>query len=263
MTRTISNRTPSSRPIDRMSGTAVWKQIVEILSDEIDGGVVKPGEKLPTEAVLSSRFDVNRHTVRRAISELVGRGLLDVRQGRGIFVRENVLDYMIGRRTRFTENVRKANREPGGELISVSRIEAPEIVAHRLRLEPGAMVIRHQSISNVDNRPISVGTHWFSADFFPDFETVLGETNSITKVMEHHGFGDYERAVTKVTARMPDSSHTSVLEAPKGRPLLYSETLNVSGDGKPLQYSEVFYVADRFQMVFESRSGFLDDFESL
>ena len=46
------------------------------------------GDRLPSEQVLAQRFGVNRHTVRRAIDELVLMGLIERRHGKGIFVLE-------------------------------------------------------------------------------------------------------------------------------------------------------------------------------
>src|SRR3546814_4904179 len=97
-------------PTDRDRGEVSWRQIEQALADEIRTGQWGEGARLPTEAELAARFRVNRHTLRRAIGGLVDRGLVRVEQGRGIFVRENVLEYLVGRRTRFTENVRRVNR---------------------------------------------------------------------------------------------------------------------------------------------------------
>jgi len=239
-------------PIDRGSGVAVWRQIERALADEIRAGLIPEGGQLPTEAALSDRFAVNRHTIRRAIGALSDQGLVRVEQGRGSFVRENVLDYMVGKRTRFTENVRRANRSPGGTKLSLTRETCDAQIAEELGIAAGAQVVVLTTVGEVDGRPISLGRHIFPAGLFPEFETVYGESPSITKVMEHHGFGDYQRAVTRVTARMPDAFEAEVLKAPRTRPLLYSEAVNVSPDGRPIQVSYVRYAADRFQMVFET-----------
>ena len=103
--------------LDRANGVAIWRQIEQTLAQEIETGIFEEGQQLPTEAELAARFAVNRHTIRRAVGMLSDRGLVRVEQGRGSFVRENVLEYMIGRRTRFTENVRRANRSPGGRML--------------------------------------------------------------------------------------------------------------------------------------------------
>jgi len=244
--------------IDRDSGVAVWRQIEETLAEEIRSGTRGEGSRLPTEAELAARFRVNRHTVRRAIGGLSDRGLVRVEQGRGIFVRENVLEYLVGRRTRFTENVRRVNRSPGGHAIVLERRKAEREVAEVLGIRTGTQVVYLETVSKVDGRPVSYGEHWFPTRLFPRFETAYQErpgTGSITRVMEEHGFGDYERSVTKVTARMPDATEAEMLEQPRTRPILYVESLNVAGDGMPLQASHVRYAADRVQMVFETRSA--------
>ena len=238
--------------IDRDSGLAVWRQIEETLAEEIRSRRWEEGQKLPTEAELSQRFGVNRHTLRRAVSALVDRGLVRVEQGRGAFVRENVLEYLVGKRTRFTENVRRANRTGGGRLVSFKRMRASKDVATVLRIPAGTAVLQVETVGEVDGRPLSYGTNWFPAKRFADFASIYDETHSITRVMEHHGIPNYARAVTKVTARMPDMEEAELLAQPRNRPVLYVEAVNVDPDGVPVQLSHVRYAADRFQMVFET-----------
>ncbi|MDF1792255.1 MAG: phosphonate metabolism transcriptional regulator PhnF [Thalassobaculaceae bacterium] len=240
--------------IDRDSGLAVWRQIEETLADEIRSRRWEEGQRLPTEAALSVRFGVNRHTLRRAISALVDRGLVRVEQGRGAFVRENVLEYLVGRRTRFTENVRRANRSPSGRCLSIKRMRATKEVATRLQLPVGTAVLKVETVGQVDDRPLSFGTNWFPARRFPEFSEVYDASHSITRVMEHHGIPNYARAVTKVTARMPDVTEAEILGQPRTRPVLFVEAINVDSEGVPVQLSNVRYAADRFQMVFETLS---------
>ena len=76
--------------------SALWRQIVGRLTRDIASGGYKPGGQLPTEAVLSARFGVNRHTVRRALEEMSRDGLVRIEQGRGTFVAEDVLDLHRG-----------------------------------------------------------------------------------------------------------------------------------------------------------------------
>ena len=52
-----------------MPRTPVWKSIAATLEAEIGQGHYRTGDKLPTEAALSARFGVNRHTVRRALAD--------------------------------------------------------------------------------------------------------------------------------------------------------------------------------------------------
>jgi GntR family transcriptional repressor for pyruvate dehydrogenase complex len=61
-------------------------QVAQTLLARIELGQLKPGEKLPSEAVLAPEFGISRAVVREAISRLKHEGLLGIRQGGGVFV---------------------------------------------------------------------------------------------------------------------------------------------------------------------------------
>lgn len=65
-------------------------QVVAALRREIEGSVWVPGDRLPTEPALIDRFRVSRTVIREAIAELRADGLVDSRQGVGVFVRDRV-----------------------------------------------------------------------------------------------------------------------------------------------------------------------------
>jgi DNA-binding FadR family transcriptional regulator len=59
--------------------------IVEELAGNIRDGLVKPGDKLPTESEIMARFEVSRTVVREALSRLQASGLVETRHGIGTF----------------------------------------------------------------------------------------------------------------------------------------------------------------------------------
>src|SRR6476620_2595056 len=61
-------------------------QVSQALLARIESGQLKPGEKLPSEAVLAVEFGVSRTVVREAVSRLKHEALLESRQGSGVFV---------------------------------------------------------------------------------------------------------------------------------------------------------------------------------
>ncbi|MBM3397282.1 MAG: FadR family transcriptional regulator [Betaproteobacteria bacterium] len=68
------------------SGARLSDQVAAQLSAEIKQGRLAPGAKLPTEAQLVAQFQVSRTVVREAVSRLKSLGLVDSRQGSGVFV---------------------------------------------------------------------------------------------------------------------------------------------------------------------------------
>lgn len=57
----------------------------EYLKEEILSGRIKPGKRIPSENMLTARFSISRHTVRKAIAILVNEGLLYTEHGKGTF----------------------------------------------------------------------------------------------------------------------------------------------------------------------------------
>ncbi|MBL4692021.1 MAG: GntR family transcriptional regulator, partial [Magnetovibrio sp.] len=103
--------------MERGNGMALWRQIQELLKSEILSQKISPGSMLPTEKDLAARFDVNRHTVRRAITELADLGLVITRQGSGSYVPETLIDYTVQKRTRFSETISAQSRVPSVTVI--------------------------------------------------------------------------------------------------------------------------------------------------
>jgi GntR family transcriptional regulator, phosphonate transport system regulatory protein len=235
--------------LQRRAGVALWRQIAESLENDIKAQVFAAGKKLPTEAELAERFSVNRHTVRRGIAYLEQEGLLRVEQGRGTFVQERLVDYKLGKRTRFSENIQKQSRIPSGELVRAIVLPAEAAVAKSLHLRKGAPVILIESVGKVDGRPISVAAHHFSARRFPDLIEVYKRTYSVTKALAHYGITDYTRKETRITARLPTVSEARLLELPRSQPLLITESINVDSDGRVIEYGWGRMAAERAQLV--------------
>jgi GntR family phosphonate transport system transcriptional regulator len=239
-------------PLQRGSGIALWRQISGALEAAIQAGRHAPGERLPTEAEYAERFRVNRHTVRRAMEELEGRGLIRVEQGRGSFVAEDVLDYPLGARTRFSEVIRAQNREPAGRILSISETPAEARIAELLGVRRGRVVLRVERLSLADGRPVALGLHHFPPARFPRLAEHLREDASITRALALAGVPDYRRKITRITARMPTAEEAALLEQSRARPVLVNEALNVDQGGAPVDATITRYAAGRTQLVVES-----------
>lgn len=236
----------------RAKGIAVWHQIAEALRDDIKKKVFAPGNRLPSENELASRFAVNRHTVRRALAELESQGLVRADQGRGTFVVDDVVDYPLGKRTRFSENLRRLNKEPSREILQMLSEPATAQVARALGLPVGSPVVRIDTRNRADGVIISITDHYFPQRRFPDLMAVFEEAKSVTKAFARLGVTDYLRKRTSITARLPDAQEARLLEIPKNQPVLVAEALNVDADGKPLEFGLTRYAANRLQFVVDA-----------
>ena len=238
--------------LQRGQGIALWRQIEQRLEQQIAEGVFPSGEKLPTEPELAKRFGVNRHTLRQAMAALAKRGLVRIEQGRGSFVQEHVLDYLIGKRTRFSEIISQQNRQATGYLLHSAEIAADRDIARELGIRRRTLCIHLETFHEVDGQPLSMSSTYFPAKRFPDLVAVYEETRSITKAFAHHGLDDYWRKVTRVTARLPDEEEATRLRQARTRPVLAVEAVNVDEQDRPVQFSRTRFAADRIQLIFDT-----------
>jgi GntR family phosphonate transport system transcriptional regulator len=236
----------------RLPGVALWRHICSSIEAGIAAGTYTPGGRLPTEAQLSTHFGVNRHTVRRALEELSRNGLVRVEQGRGSFVAEDVLDYALTARTRFSEVIRRHNKEPSGEILDLRELSADRAVATGLGVRVGARVVRLDRLGLADGRPVSLGSHYFPAARFPGLLAALRAEPTITAALAQCGVSDYRRQITRVTARMPQPQEAALLRMPRNRPVLVTESVNVDQHGAVVEFGLARYPTPRVQLVVES-----------
>jgi GntR family phosphonate transport system transcriptional regulator len=242
---------PPTHPVHRQDGIALWRQIVGRLQSDIASGGLKPGMRLPTEAALSAQFGVNRHTVRRALEELSRDGLVRVEQGRGSFVAEDVLDYTVEARTRFSEWIRKHNKEPSGIIRQLREIPADSRVAAGLGVRGGSRVVVLERLGFADDRPVSLGRHYFPAVRLKGMLQALQATPRITEALRAVGIDDYLRQQTRVTARLPTQTEAELLRMARNRPVLITENVNVDRAGTIVEFAIGCYPTPRVQIVFE------------
>jgi GntR family transcriptional regulator, phosphonate transport system regulatory protein len=240
-----------THPVHRQDGVTLWRQIAGQIQGDIASGVCKPGTRLPTEAELSMRFGVNRHTVRRALEELSRDGLVRVEQGRGSFVAEDVLDYNVEARTRFSEWIRKHNKEPSGIIRQLREMAADRRVADGLGMRAGNRVVLLERLGFADDRPVSLTRHYFPASRLKGLFQALQATPRITEALRAVGIDDYLRQQTRVTARLPTQTEADLLRMPRNRPVLITENINIDRAGTIVEFASGCYPTPRVQIVFE------------
>jgi GntR family phosphonate transport system transcriptional regulator len=241
----------ASDPVYRQAGVTLWRQIAGRLKEEIAAGTRPPGSQLPTEALLSDRFGVNRHTVRRALEELSRDGLVRIEQGRGSFVAEDVLDYTVEARTRFSEWIRKHNKEPSGRVRQLRTLAADHHVATRLGIRTGSRVVMMERLGFADDKPVSLAQHYFPAGRLKGILEALQSSSGITEALKRVGVDDYLRQQTRVTARLPTPTEADLLRTARSRPVLVCENINVDRAGTIVEFATGCYPTPRVQILFE------------
>ncbi len=234
--------------VTQMTTTPLWASIASALRTEIGAGQYRPGDRLPTESALASRFGVNRHTVRHALSTLVEDGTITTRRGAGAFVTRAQTDYPLGRRVRFHQNLAAAGRLPQKVFLHIETRSITAVESEALSLAPDAKVHAAEGISLADSLPIAHFRSIFPAASLPDLPHHLRQTGSVTQALAACGVADFTRASTRLTARRATTLEAQHLMLREGDPVLDAISINHDPQGQPVEYGHTTFIGDHVSL---------------
>lgn len=232
-----------------MPRETLWSAIAATLRSEIAEGAYAPGARLPTEAELSARFGVNRHTLRRALADLSEAGITLSRRGSGVFVAARPTDYRLGRRVRFHQNVSDSGRTPSRRITRLETRPANREEIEPLALADDALVHVVEGVSLADGLPLAAFRSVFPATRFPGLLIAMEGQSSVTAALKACGLADYTRRDTRLTAKLADPVLALALQVQPGAPVLRSVALNVDAAGLPVEYGTTWFVGDRVTLT--------------
>ncbi len=235
--------------LDPHTGEARYRHIATVLEQEL-ATTGRHGQALPPEHELAERFGVNRHTLRRAVDELVQAGLVERRHGRGVFALRDPIAYPIASTTRFTSTVACLGHAADSRLVRKQVIPAHGGVARRLMLSPGDPVVWIETVRLADAIPLVLISHFLPATRFPGLLAAYDGGSLHALLQERHGIV-LARQESLVTAALPLGDDAHLLAMPRNRPVLRVKTVNrIVDDGTPGEYALSRFRADRVQLQF-------------
>lgn len=233
--------------ITRTKGLALYIQIAQKLEQEVLAQYA-PGDGLPSEGDMAERFGVNRHTLRRAVDELVEVGLLERRHGSGVYVINNQLDYQLGKQTRFTETLAMQGVESHSRVVRKQLRPATQRVAQKLELSVGHQVIWLESVRSVDGSPVCITSHFLNAEPFSDLYETYQEGSLHAFIAKHYGIR-LQRTESLITSVLPQGDDARLLSMPQKQPVLRVKSVNINErDGSPVEYVVTRFRADRIRL---------------
>ena len=117
-------RTHQTLPLHRGNGLPLYQQIQQRLAHQIQSGVYKPSEPLPSIQKIAAQMGVSQMTVRQAVKSLSELGLIYSRQGKGTFISGVKLEKEFRHVLSFSEEARAHGATPHSRLISF-RMQEP------------------------------------------------------------------------------------------------------------------------------------------
>ena len=230
--------------------TPVYRQIRDVLVNEIRERY-KTGESLPPEGELAERFGVHRHTLRRAVDELVADGLVQRFHGKGVFVLEPAINYTIGSNTRFTETLESLGKATESRVLRKQVIPASRGISSRLNIEEGEEVIFIETLRDVEAKPFCVISHFLPLQACPEILEHYSK-GSLHRFLKKSCGIDLRRSESLISAVLPEADDASLLNMPRHEPVLRVKSTNLDiQSNKPIENAVTRFRGDATQLLFQ------------
>lgn len=228
-----------------------YAQLRRRLQEAVKLGVMSPGASLPPEREIAEVTGLSRVTVRKAMQDLVDKGVIVQRQGSGSFVRESAarVEQSLLNLTSFTEDMAQRGMDTTSTWLErgIARATAREVEV--LGLEPGDSVARIYRLRAADGRPLALERATLPLELLPN---PLEVETSLYEVLARDGHRPV-RAVQRFTALNLSPEDADLLEVPPGAAALSIERTSYLESGKVVEFTQSIYRGDAYDFVAELR----------
>jgi DNA-binding GntR family transcriptional regulator len=232
--------------LDRSSPVPLYFQVSRQIEAAIEAGELAPGDRLENEISLADRWGLSRPTMRRAIQELVDKGLLVRRRGIGTQVVHGRVKRPMDLTSLF-DDLTRSGQKPSTQILDRELVPAPAAVAERLGVPVGAQVLHLERLRSAGEDPLAVMRNWLPADLAPALTAEALQTRGLYELMR--GTGVHLRIATqRIGARGATAPEARLLQLRKGAPLLTMERVTYDGSGRAVELGTHVYHAERYSI---------------
>jgi len=229
--------------IDRSGPIPLYYQIATRIEEAIRSGRLPTGSRLENEVALSERLGLSRPTVRRAIQDVVDKGLLVRRRGIGT----QVVHGQVTREVEFTslnEDLLRSDRHPTTSVLLHEVVVADATMAERLTVAEGSPVLHLRRLRGADGAPLAVLENYLPGDFVDLSEEDLARYG-LYQVLRSRGV-TMRVARQRIGARRATSEESRLLDIDRGGPVLTMDRTAFDNSGRPVEFGHHCYRPDLY-----------------
>ncbi len=224
-----------------------YRRTMDLILRLIDEESLEPGDRLPPEPALAQRTGVSMITIRRAIGELVARGVLTRQQGKGTFVARSRLLSRVARPGPLRSGIGDGRLELTSHVIRFAQVPCPTRVARFLGLDTGTPcweIVRTRAAGDLPSLidhavvPVALAPLLNEAD-------LEGHESLYASLEKLYGLED-ARDEQVLSVVMPLDEERALLGLPDGARLVAVEGVSFTPANQPFAYFRLLFDADRF-----------------
>ena len=233
---------PLSVELDRSSPVPLYYQLAQAIESAIRDGDLAPGDRFENELALAKRLTLSRPTTRRAIQELVDRGLLVRKRGVGTQVVQRPLHRRVELTSLF-DDLSRTGQEPSTQLLDYSIGPADEEIARELGLGESREVAAIRRLRRANGEPLAVMTNFLPVEIAPEPGEL--ETAGLYKSLRARGV-HIRLARQRIGARLATKAEARLLDERPGAPLLTMNRTAFDDSGRVVETGTHCYRASRY-----------------
>ncbi len=228
-----------------------YRQIADQLEQEI--ALMSPGDRLPGEHEIATRFGVGRAAARAAVQELERKQLVRRIRGAGTFVGRRI-DYLISRdrRPSWHRTVTEAGATARSVVLGHAAVPVDGEIASFLALPEGTLVHRMERQSYIDELVSGYSVEWVVLDAVPHLADGMRVEESLDEVLRQMGSVRSERSWCRTASDVPPADIAERLQLVTAAAVWVVESLNCDSESRrPLTYSKAWMRGDAVRVVME------------
>lgn len=228
-----------------------YLRLRDALANQIEGGLLGPHVKLPSERELKETYDINRVTVRQALMQLESEGLIYRLIRRGWYVSPSRLVYDPTKNIGFMDNVRLQGRTPETSILSKSEVSASSWANRHLGIEVGAPVFLLRRRRSIDGLAVLVEHINVNAKLCPGLLDFPLECSLTELFKEHYGITISRTQINMYPAPL-NEAQADELKVVAGAPGLFLTRASYDQNDNIVEFDQEFWRHDVLEISIES-----------
>ena len=231
----------------------LYYQLKDLLEKQIDSGLLKPGEKIPSENELCDQYYISRTTVRQAIAALANISKLVRTQGLGTFVAESHVTSKNYQLNGFSQDMKRQGLKPSTTILELAPILPPPDVVRNLQITENEAVIFSKRLRYVDDKVLGLDISYFP---FSRFSGLLDEdlaNNSLYDLLISKYDTFPTRSIFQITSIKCPREVAGLLQITPSEPILHLTEIVYDQKDIVFECGTEYYRGDRYSFNIEIR----------
>ena len=223
----------------------LFEDIKDFIKKQIEDGVYKVGDKIPTEMELAKTFSTSRQTINKALRDLVLDDIIERFPRSGSFVKEKIAQSSILDLKNIADEIKERGNTYSNELVCLNKIKADSNIAKTLKVVKDQEVYISQMVHKENGVPVRFDTRYIKPSSAPEYITQTFVDITPAQFLKKNC--PVEKVNNTIEAVIVDQEIQDYLNISKNEPCLKISRI-VTSKGEIASYSKLYYPSSRYKL---------------